>query len=80
MANKLELHNIEKKWAKYWEKNRVFEFKENEKKPVFSIDTPPPTVSGKMHLGHAFSYSQADMIARFWRMNGKNVFYNLEDR
>ena len=43
----------------------------------FVIDTPPPTVSGKLHIGHAFSYTQCDFIARFWRMYGKNVFYPI---
>lgn len=65
----------EKKWQEYWEKNKVYRFEENAKKPVFPIDTPPPTVSGRMHLGHAFSYTQADTVARFKRMRGFNVFY-----
>lgn len=65
----------EKKWQEYWGKNGVYRFDENSKKPVFPIDTPPPTVSGRMHLGHAFSYTQADTIARFKRMRGFNVFY-----
>ena len=59
----------------FWEKEQVYRFDKNSDKPVFSIDTPPPTVSGKMHLGHAFSYSQADFIARYKRMRGYNVFY-----
>ena len=42
---------------------------------TFSVDTPPPTLSGKMHIGHAFSYTQQDFIVRFQRMKGKNVFY-----
>ena len=45
------------------------------KAEVYSVDTPPPTVSGKMHLGHAFSYAQQDFVVRFQRMLGKNVFY-----
>ena len=44
---------------------------------VYSIDTPPPTVSGELHIGHVFSYTQGDVIARFWRMRGKNVFYPM---
>ncbi len=44
---------------------------------IFSIDTPPPTVSGHLHMGHVFSYCHADFIARFQRMNGKNVFYPI---
>ena len=59
---------------KFWEENKIYKFNPDSKKKIFSIDTPPPTVSGKMHIGHAFSYSQADFIVRFNRMNG-NVFY-----
>ena len=68
----------EKKWMEFWDKEKLFEFKKEQlkdNKEVFSIDTPPPTVSGKMHIGHAFSYSQGDFIARYQRMKGKIVFY-----
>ncbi len=70
---------IEEKWKKFWEKEKIFKFNSTAKK-IYSIDTPPPTVSGKMHMGHAFSYAQQDFIARFRRMmsaNEKNssVFY-----
>ncbi|MBI5391847.1 valine--tRNA ligase, partial [Candidatus Woesearchaeota archaeon] len=58
-----------------WEKEKIFVFAPREGEEVYSIDTPPPTVSGKMHIGHAFSYSQQDFIARYQRMQGKNVFY-----
>jgi valyl-tRNA synthetase len=64
------------KWQKYWEKEQIYKFeKNNTEKRLFVIDTPPPTVSGEMHLGHAFSYSQQDFVARYHRMKGKNVFY-----
>ncbi len=59
----------------FWDKEQIYRFDKKSKKPVYSIDAPPPTVSGKMHLGHAFSYSQADFIARYRRMRGYNVFY-----
>ncbi|MEK6857981.1 MAG: valine--tRNA ligase [Nanoarchaeota archaeon] len=65
----------EKRLLAFWEKEQIYKFDENSKKPVYSIDSPPPTVSGKMHIGHAFSYSQQDFIARFKRMQGFNVFY-----
>ena len=68
-----ESGKIEKKWNDFWEKNNTYKF-DPSKKDFFSIDTPPPTVSGNMHIGHAFSYSQMDFIARFWRMK-KGVFY-----
>ncbi|MFH1587801.1 MAG: valine--tRNA ligase [Candidatus Diapherotrites archaeon] len=75
MAKNLNLQEIEQEWQNYWLKEGIYGFDENSEKPVFSIDTPPPTVSGKMHLGHAFSYSQQDFIARYKRMKGFNVFY-----
>ncbi len=65
----------EKQIREFWEKEQIFKFDEKTKKPIFSIDTPPPTVSGKMHIGHAYSYSQQDMIARFKRMEGNEIFY-----
>lgn len=60
---------------KFWEQEKIYKFQENSKTPIFSIDTPPPTVSGKMHVGHAFSYTQQDFIARYKRMQGYNLFY-----
>jgi valyl-tRNA synthetase len=68
-------HESEKKWQEFWEQDKVFMFDPESKQPIYSIDTPPPTVSGKMHMGHAFSYSQTDFIARYKRMNGFNIFY-----
>ncbi len=64
---------MEDKWKKYWFNNDIFKFKKGIKN--YTIDTPPPTVSGKMHVGHAFSYPQQDFIARYKRMKGYNVFY-----
>lgn len=65
----------EKQWQEFWEKHKTYAFDPKSKKQIYSIDTPPPTVSGKMHLGHAFSYSQQDFVARYHRMKGENVFY-----
>jgi valyl-tRNA synthetase len=65
----------EPRWQRYWAEHGIFRFDEDSKAEVYSIDTPPPTVSGKMHLGHAFSYAQLDFIARYKRMRGFNVFY-----
>lgn len=64
----------EEKWLNYWKKNKIYEFK-HDYREVYSIDTPPPTVNGKIHIGHIFSYSQAEMIARYKRLRGYNVFY-----
>ncbi|MDP3966528.1 MAG: valine--tRNA ligase [archaeon] len=68
---------VEEKWQKYWEEKGIFKtkFAKKGRKEIFSIDTPPPTVSGNMHMGHAFSYSQEDFIARFMRMHIGSVFY-----
>ena len=70
--------NAEEKIRKFWEKEKIYKFNHKQKGAVYSVDTPPPTVSGNMHIGHAFSYSQQDFIARFKRMSlsGKGqVFY-----
>tara|TARA_Y100000310_G_scaffold344244_1_gene455955 strand:+ start:14745 stop:17087 length:2343 start_codon:yes stop_codon:yes gene_type:complete len=71
----LDIKAIEEKWMSYWEAEKIFKFNQNTKKKIYSIDTPPPTVSGKMHIGHAFSYAQEDFIARYKRMSGFEVFY-----
>lgn len=71
----LDIKAIEKKWQNYWEKEKIFKFDAKSKKEIYSIDTPPPTVSGKMHIGHAFSYAQQDFIIRQKRMKGFNIFY-----
>jgi len=63
------------KWMQYWEKEKIYKFDPESEAEIYSVDTPPPTVSGKMHLGHTFSYSQQDFVVRFQRMLGKNVFY-----
>ena len=64
----------EAKWLNYWNEEKIYSFKRDDRK-VYSIDTPPPTVNGKIHIGHIFSYSQAEMIARYKRLSGYNVFY-----
>ncbi|MFT4304884.1 MAG: valine--tRNA ligase [Candidatus Woesearchaeota archaeon] len=64
----------EKRILDKWIKQGIYKFDKESNKPIFSIDTPPPTVSGKMHIGHAFSFCQQDFIARFKRMKGFNVF------
>ncbi|MEM2908755.1 MAG: valine--tRNA ligase [Candidatus Bilamarchaeaceae archaeon] len=67
---------IEKKWQKYWEENGTYGFDEDDDvKPVFSIDTPPPFTSGELHMGHVLSYSYFDFAARYKRMRGFNVYY-----
>ncbi|KHO48672.1 valine--tRNA ligase [Candidatus Pacearchaeota archaeon CG1_02_30_18] len=70
-----KIQEMEKKWQKYWENEKIYQSKSISSKKIYSIDTPPPTVSGNMHIGHALSYSQQDFIARFRRMFNGNVFY-----
>ena len=77
LGNKYNIAETEKKWEKFWQEEGIYKFDKNSKKPTFSIDTPPPTVSGELHIGHIYGFSQADMIARFNRMQGKNLFYPL---
>ncbi|MFA5091713.1 MAG: valine--tRNA ligase [Candidatus Paceibacterota bacterium] len=68
--------NIEEKWQKRWEEEGSFRFDENdETRPIYSIDTPPPFTSGELHMGHVLSYSFIDFIARYKRMRGFNVYY-----
>jgi valyl-tRNA synthetase len=68
-------HRSEPRWQRFWEDEGVYRFDPESHAEVYSVDTPPPTVSGKMHLGHAFSYSQQDFIVRYKRMRGYNIFY-----
>ena len=75
LDNRYFSQEVEKKWQEYWKEKKIFAYNKNSKKEVFSIDTPPPTVSGKLHIGHVFSYTQAEIIARYQRMLGKNVMY-----
>ena len=71
------IKETEEKMRELWEKNKTYRFNPDSKAKIYSIDTPPPTVSGAMHIGHAFSYSQEDFIARYKRMKGYNVFYQF---
>lgn len=75
LDKKYNATEAEKKWRDYWQEANIYKYDFESKKETFSIDTPPPTVSGKLHIGHIFSYTQAEIIARFQRMQGKNVFY-----
>ena len=75
MAEQYNAKQVEEKIRIFWEKEKIYKFDPKKKGNVFSIDTPPPTLSGKMHIGHSYSYSQQDFIARFHRMNNEKVFY-----
>jgi len=67
----------EEKWDRLWSEWGTHRFDEGATGPAFVVDTPPPTVSGSLHVGHVFSYTQTDVLARFERMRGKNVFYPM---
>jgi len=72
------LDGIDVVWADRWEKSGIYRFRApGARSAVFSIDTPPPTVSGSLHVGHVFSYTHTDIVARFQRMRGKHVFYPM---
>jgi valyl-tRNA synthetase len=78
VPEKPALEGLEQKWIARWEADRLYRFDRTRARPdVFSIDTPPPTVSGSLHVGHVFSYTHTDVIARFQRMRGKAVFYPM---
>ena len=72
------LEGLEGKWSQTWSEQGTYRFDRSKSRAqVFSIDTPPPTVSGSLHVGHVFSYTHTDVIARFQRMMGKEVFYPM---
>jgi valyl-tRNA synthetase len=78
LPEKPALEGLEAKWTPRWEADGVYRFDASRSRPeVFSIDTPPPTVSGSLHVGHVFSYTHTDVVARFQRMRGKAVFYPM---
>lgn len=75
MDKRYEHAETERLMQELWDKEGIYRFDPGAEGEVYSIDTPPPTVSGRLHIGHLFSYTQAEMIARFRRMQGYNVFY-----
>ncbi len=78
LTDKYDPKTREKFWQNHWKENKIFAWKNDlPKAQTFVIDTPPPTVSGVLHIGHVFSYTQADFVARYMRMSGKDVFYPM---
>lgn len=78
VPDKPTLDGIEQKWSQSWDSQQVYSFDRSAiRSEVFSIDTPPPTASGSLHVGHVFSYTHTDCVARFQRMRGKQVFYPM---
>ena len=78
MPERPSVEGLEDKWSQEWESNHTYRFDRTKtREQIYSIDTPPPTVSGSLHVGHVFSYTHTDCIARFQRMQGKEVFYPM---
>ncbi|NBW73117.1 MAG: valine--tRNA ligase, partial [Microbacteriaceae bacterium] len=74
---KVGVEGLEDKWSLRWSESGTYRFQRDSKAEIYSIDTPPPTVSGSLHVGHVFSYTHTDVIARFQRMLGKEVYYPM---
>ncbi|MDT9591869.1 valine--tRNA ligase [Nocardioides zeae] len=78
VPDKPALEGLEAKWSQAWKEQDTYAFDRTQpRENVYSIDTPPPTVSGSLHVGHVFSYTHTDVVARFQRMQGKSVFYPM---
>ena len=77
LAKKCDFKTEEARFQAEWEEKGIYRFAADQGQPVHAIDTPPPTVSGKLHMGHVYSYCQTDFIARFQRMRGRAVFYPM---
>ncbi len=77
-SSKSALDDLEARWGDRWEQEGTYRFdRAADRGDVYSIDTPPPTVSGSLHVGHVFSYTQTDTVARYQRMRGRSVFYPM---
>src|SRR5712691_3763874 len=78
VPEKPALEGLEAKWNARWEADGTYRFdRAKSRAEIYSIDTPPPTVSGSLHVGHVFSFTHTDVVARFQRMRGKEVFYPM---
>jgi valyl-tRNA synthetase len=78
VPEKPTIDDLDARWTERWQRDATYRFdRSRSRAAVYSIDTPPPTVSGALHVGHVFSYTHADLIARFQRMRGREVFYPM---
>jgi valyl-tRNA synthetase len=77
LPKRYDHRDVEPRLQTAWQEDGIYRFSLDAAGPIFSIDTPPPTVSGNLHLGHCYSYSHADFLARYQRMRGRNVFYPM---
>ena len=72
---RFKFNDIQKKWTKFWQDEKIYSFDINRKDQIFSIDTPPPFVSGNLHMGHILGHSWIDFVARYNKMKGENVYF-----
>ncbi|HKE51589.1 MAG TPA: class I tRNA ligase family protein, partial [Actinomycetes bacterium] len=78
MPEKPTLDGLERKWVASWQERGIYRFdRSKSREQIYSIDTPPPTVSGSLHVGSAFSYTHTDILVRYQRMRGREVFYPM---
>src|SRR5688500_7810840 len=78
VPDKPALEGLEAKWSQSWREQGTYSFDRTKtREEIFSIDTPPPTVSASLHGGHVFSYTHTDLLARYQRMRGREVFYPM---
>ncbi|MCB1280523.1 MAG: class I tRNA ligase family protein, partial [Salinibacterium sp.] len=84
IPDKPVLEGLESKWGDRWESDGTYRFDRaaalahpNPRDNIYSIDSPPPTASGSLHIGHVFSYTHMDLAARYQRMRGKSLFYPM---
>jgi valyl-tRNA synthetase len=79
VPEKPALEGLEAKWGSEWQTRATYRFDRDKatRDSIYSIDTPPPTASGSLHIGHVFSYTHTDVVARYQRMRGKTVFYPM---
>jgi len=72
---RFNFNEVQQKWIKFWEEEKIYEFKLNQKVKIFSIDTPPPFVSGTLHMGHILNHSWIDFVARYHKLMGDFVYF-----
>ena len=79
IPDKPALEGLESVWGDAWERDGVYRFDRSSatRERIYSIDTPPPTASGSLHIGHVFSFTHTDLVARYQRMRGRSVFYPM---
>lgn len=78
LQKKYKFNESEQKWQHFWKEQGVYLWNESESREnTYVVDTPPPTVSGQLHIGHVYSYTHTDFVVRYQRMQGKNIFYPI---